>query len=207
MQADGIPVAVKDEHPDMRVLGKIAQIGEYAVAPEFRVEHVLVPENANETRLTEFGGAVAIAMAIGRGDEQELLLCDEFPHLWGEEAEDLPAVKGLSAISAAVFHLQHMLAVGARQQARIFQLSRTGADFFRSMGGGRKSRIIPRGVDGLLGRGLGSNGNFPRAAHEIKFLACLMDLARRRGKLGRLRVGWLSCDYAPSWDVRRRSGC
>ena len=170
VEADGIPVAVEDQHADMRVLGKISEIGENAVAPVFGVEQMLVPQNANETRLAEFGGAIAFAMPISRGDEQELLLRYELPHPWGEEVEDLPAVKGLSAISAAVFHLQHMLAVGARQQARIFQLSRTGANSFRRMGGGRKSRIAPRCVDGLRGRGLGSNGSFPRAAHETKFL-------------------------------------
>ena len=53
----------------MRILGQIAEIGEDAVAPIFRIENVFVAKHVNEPRLAEFGGAIAFAMAIGGGDE------------------------------------------------------------------------------------------------------------------------------------------
>jgi hypothetical protein len=64
METDGIPIAVEDEHADMRVLGKISEIGEHAVAPVFRIEQMLIPKDVNETGFSELGGAIAFASAV-----------------------------------------------------------------------------------------------------------------------------------------------
>src|SRR5258707_1067539 len=66
------------------------------------------------------------ALAVGLLDlDHELLPRDEFPHPRGEKIQDLPGIKGIGPILGHIFRLQRVLAVGAGQEARGFQLYRT----------------------------------------------------------------------------------
>ena len=83
---------------------------------------MLVPQHTDEAGLAKSRAAIAFAVTIGGPDEHELLPGDEFPHPRGEKIQDLPGIKGIGPILGGIFRLQDVLAVGARQQARGFQL-------------------------------------------------------------------------------------
>src|SRR5258707_6532573 len=86
---------------------------------------MLVPEHMDEAELAESRDAITCAVTIGGADEHELLPGDEFPHPRGEKIQDLPGIKGIGPILGGIFRLQRVLAVGAGQEARGFQLYRT----------------------------------------------------------------------------------
>src|SRR4051812_21367016 len=125
MQADGISIEVEDQQGDVRIFRNVPQTGKYAVAAVFRVEEMLVPQHMDEAGLAESRAAIAFAVTIGGADEHELLPGDEFPHPRGEKIQDLPGIKGIGPILGRIFRLQRVLAVGAGQEARGFQLYRT----------------------------------------------------------------------------------
>jgi hypothetical protein len=83
---------------------------------------MLLPQHTDEAGLAKSRAAIAFAMTVGGADEHELLPGDEFPHPRGEKIQNLPGIKGFGPILGGVFPLQDVLAVGARQQARAFQL-------------------------------------------------------------------------------------
>ena len=124
MQADGISIEVEDQQGDMRIFGNVPQAGKYAVAPVFRVKEMLVPQHTDEAGLAKSWAAIAFAVTVGGPDEHELLLGDEFPHPRSEKIQDLPGIKGIGPIPGGIFRLQRVLAVGAGQEARGFQLYR-----------------------------------------------------------------------------------
>src|SRR5580692_12949457 len=86
---------------------------------------MLVPQYTDEAGLAKSWAAIAFAVTVGGADEHELLLGDEFPHPRGEKIQDLPDIKGIGPILGGIFRLQRVLAVGAGQEARGFQLHRT----------------------------------------------------------------------------------
>src|ERR1700741_5512010 len=86
---------------------------------------MLVTQHMDEDGLAESWAAIAFAVTIGGADEHELLAGDEFPHPRGEKIQDLPGIEGIGPILGGIFFLQRVLAVGAGQEARGFQLYRT----------------------------------------------------------------------------------
>src|SRR3981189_789853 len=125
MQADGISIEVEDQQGDVRIFRNVPQTSKYAVAAVLRVEEMLGPQHMDEAGLAESRAAIAFAVTIGGADEHELLPGYEFPHPRGEKIPDLPGLKGIGPILGGMFRLQRVLAVGAGQEARGFQLYRT----------------------------------------------------------------------------------
>src|SRR5258708_9112262 len=140
MQADGISIEVEDQKGDVRIFRNVPQTGKYAVAAVFRVEEMLVPQHMDEAGLAESRAAIAFAVTIGGADEHELLPSDEFPHPRGAKIQALPVIKSIGPILGDIFRLQRVLAVGAGQEARGFQLYRT-TGLARRVANPRRRRI------------------------------------------------------------------
>ena len=77
VQPDPVEEEVEEQEPHVGVLADVAQAGHHPVAAVLRVEEVLLVQRVDESRLAGPEAHVALAAAVGGGEEKHVLAGDE----------------------------------------------------------------------------------------------------------------------------------